>query len=151
RLCEVLAAEPYVAVRAAPGLARQGRRGRAMRRERVRDGAAERRPGDAADHREHHVRGYEMPRDEAPDRGRRDRLHAADRPGNGMRERLGEESLPRALVQEIRRILLAAADLVDDDAAFLGEALVRHGRMEELLGEQREGRFDVVVEDLEVN
>ncbi len=76
-----------------------------------------------------------MPRDEAPDRERRDRLHAADRPGNGMRKRLREESLPRALVQEIRRIFLAAADLVDDDAAFLGETLVRHGRLEELLGQ----------------
>jgi hypothetical protein len=62
-----------------------------------------------------------------------------------MRERLREEARPRALVQQVRGVLLAAADLVDDDATLLAEAIVRDGRLEELLGEEPERRLDVLV------
>jgi len=67
-----------------------------------------------------------------------------------MPQRAVEEPCPGVLVHVVRRILLATANLVDDDPLLLGEPLGRDDAVEALLGEQRERLLHVVVEDLEV-
>src|SRR5579885_1436753 len=150
-LGEIAAGKPERPGRSVRANPRHGRRPGAARGERARDGAAKRVARDAAAHGEDHVRRYEAPGEKRAHRRRRDRPHARDRPADRVAERLADEAPPGLLVQVVGGILVTAADLVHHHALLLGEAVGRHGAVEELLGEQRERVLDVLVEDLEVD
>jgi len=64
-------------------------------------------------------------------------------------QRAAKEAPPRTRVQPLRRIVQAAADLVDHDAPFLAKAILAHLTVIELLGQEAERIAHVFVEDLE--